>query len=348
MHAVTCQKKVKYCVNAEGSVTGTNNWSPNLRQLPIHRPCDICTAIFLSWIHKFAVNLEGQFHMRTNPYLPSFEEHVEFRDLTMAELSILHHVYATLQIDIIHQIQIQKIQIDIIQLSYSFRMNDMITLHAYNIKDMVWRSRNASNIKLPINTFSQDFPHTKKMVRIFLIKHLFPCECWFLKTVNIQKKKKNYKVFCSKESQVQYDISDDRRRESMLCPMLTSGLESEVLRLLLVRLQKLRVAAFNYQASTFFCVAWEKKDDFKISRFFLAQNKTKCWNLVCMCAYMCISVCVEFLYSSHCCHRVDVWCWLNIKFCEVIFCMDPQAEVHLAAEYSGTYWLCEAAVIRFV
>lgn len=52
------------------------------------------------------------------------------------------------------------------------------------------------------------------------------------------------KVFCSKESQVQVDIFGEGRRESMLCPMLTSGLEFGVLRLLVVRLQKLRVAVF--------------------------------------------------------------------------------------------------------
>lgn len=52
------------------------------------------------------------------------------------------------------------------------------------------------------------------------------------------------KVFCSKESQVQDDIFGEGRRESMLCPMPTSGLEFGVLRLLVVRLQKLRVAVF--------------------------------------------------------------------------------------------------------
>ena len=53
---------------------------------------------------------------------------------------------------------------------------------------------------------------------------------------------------------------------------------------------------------------------------------------------------LEFLFSSHRCHRADIRCWLNINFCEVNI---SHREAHLDAACSGTYRFQEAAVICF-
>jgi len=85
----------------------------------------------------------------------------------------------------------------------------------------------------------------------------------------------------------------------MLRPMLTSGLEFGVLRLLAVRLQKLKEAAFHYQAYVFYSEFHkEKKRISRYPKFFLAQYKTKCWNLVCMC--MCVCMLLKFTSWNSC------------------------------------------------
>lgn len=156
------------------------------------------------------------------------------------------------------------------------------------------------------------------------------------------------KIFCNKESQGQDDISGEGRRESMLCPMLTSGLELGVLRLLVVR----QGSSFSLSA---FCVflsfRGKKKRISRYRRFFLAQNKTKCWNFMCTC--MCVCMLYKCRYWNSCFPAIAVTqltygAGLISTFVSLIFSMDPSAEAHLAAECSGTHRLCEAAVIHFV
>lgn len=81
--------------------------------------------------------------MKDKSLLPWFEGKMGFRYLPETGLSHLHHICVALGL-----------------LSHSFRMKDMIALHVYNIKDMVWGSKHASSIKVPINIFSRAFPHT--------------------------------------------------------------------------------------------------------------------------------------------------------------------------------------------
>lgn len=65
--------------------------------------------------------------------LPWLEGQVEFKYISSVELRHVHHGCAAVGL-----------------LSYSSIKKDMIMLHVYNIKDLVWQGRHASSMKLLI------------------------------------------------------------------------------------------------------------------------------------------------------------------------------------------------------
>lgn len=69
--------------------------------------------------------------------------------------------------------------------------------------------------------------------------------------------------------------------------------------------------------------------------------------------HVCVCMLYKCMYWNSCFPAVAVTqlmygAGLMLTFMRSVFSMDPSAEAHLAAECSGTYRLCEAAVIHFV